>query len=358
MEKITQTQLEFILENKGIVAITNQEKHCIVSRDFWSDTDMILDKQANNQFVLYPATEEGEYESLEELYKAQDKGELFAHLFSEGFIEDASLELLKINFRFKSFVAYLEDYNFQTIQMKDLLLTFPEATVFSLTTPFQKNTVGEDMFGEYTIDAQIFEQAVAKEMQEGILLLEEYYLNFTEEEKQKLPEFSILIDEIKEEARSYHEKVASGLLEEEESPFIHDLFGTGKVKYNAPQSLWHFYYFFSHVWMTYVPMKEALLRNTKKRDIMDVFNNPKYQALQSHLENAEISFRWHATVSMQLYITYFFQINEDTKKWLIEQASPLNMNELEDLALYQENELLFSSCTHEQTLRNCREEGK
>ena len=42
-----------------------------------------------------------------------------------------------------------------------------------------------------------------------------------------------------------------------------------------------------------------------------------------------------------------FSFNEETKKYLLKYNSDFDLVGLEDLALYKDNKIKFSSCTHE-----------
>ena len=46
-------------------------------------------------------------------------------------------------------------------------------------------------------------------------------------------------------------------------------------------------------------------------------------------------------------INYYFVLNDATKKYLLKFKDDFNMDELEDLTLYKDDQVLFYSCTHE-----------
>ena len=100
----------------------------------------------------------------------------------------------------------------------------------------------------------------------------------------------------------------------------------------------------------------SYLENLKKSQIQYksiVESNEKYKELIPFIKKRELSFETHCTKSSVLFETYYFELNNITKKWLLKHKSVFdfdgeNPNELQDLALYKDEELMFSSCTHEE----------
>ena len=46
-------------------------------------------------------------------------------------------------------------------------------------------------------------------------------------------------------------------------------------------------------------------------------------------------------------INYYFKLNDETKKYLLQFRNDFYMRDLDDLSLYNDDEVKFSSCTHE-----------
>ena len=69
--------------------------------------------------------------------------------------------------------------------------------------------------------------------------------------------------------------------------------------------------------------------------------------LKKHLLHYEVSFFNAVTVSSGLMINYYFKLNEETKKYLLQFRNDFYINGLEDLTFYKDNEIQFYSCTHE-----------
>ena len=47
-------------------------------------------------------------------------------------------------------------------------------------------------------------------------------------------------------------------------------------------------------------------------------------------------------------INYYFKLNDETKNHLLKYDSDYDLDELQDLTLYQNNKIKFYSCTHEE----------
>ena len=98
------------------------------------------------------------------------------------------------------------------------------------------------------------------------------------------------------------------------------------------------------------------LENLKKSSIQYksiVEIDEKYKELIPFVKKREISFETHCTKSAALFETYYFELNDITKKWLLKYKSVFDFSDeypgdLQDLALYKDDELKFSSCTHEE----------
>lgn len=231
--------------------------------------------------------------------------------------------------------------------MKTLLMHYPQATSFSLTGPFQKGYDQNHPYGIYKLD-----EAMAKKIEENIKNhlfqnLHLRYSNWSNKDKLIHPSYDELIASIQQEVRAHLSLVYSKKLPKDTSPFMCDVFMMKKAKHQQPSDLWHFYHDISLFEDTYQVSLDAARNNSIERDIFDIFQNPYYAPLKPSLLKTNISFFWHCTQSSQLAITYYFSLNQESIAWLNELKGPLDMKELEDFALYHNEELLFSSCTHE-----------
>lgn len=79
------------------------------------------------------------------------------------------------------------------------------------------------------------------------------------------------------------------------------------------------------------------------------------EVLKFNLQDIKAGFVWHCNVSSELSKTFFFELNEDTKKWLLRHGNDYAFEILQDLAFYNGDKLLFSSCTHERFHTDLRE---
>lgn len=231
--------------------------------------------------------------------------------------------------------------------MKALLNKYKHATTFSLTGPFQKGYHKEHPYGIYTLDAPTANNALKDVYSRIITQLRSRYSNWPVNEIKLHPSFDDLIEGIQEEVINHSNRLLNHKLKTNESPFMCDVFIQGNANHKEPLDLWHFYHDISLFEDTYKPTINALKQNKIKRDIDDIFEIPYYAPLQPCLINTKISFFWHCTQSSQLAITYFFQLNPLSIRWLEQRENEFDMQELEDLAFYKDDKLLFSSCTHE-----------
>ena len=83
------------------------------------------------------------------------------------------------------------------------------------------------------------------------------------------------------------------------------------------------------------------------------FNNGKdpVKVVPKELINSlikyEVSFFNAVTESGSLMINYYFKLNDETKNYLLKYEEDFDLDELQDLTLYQNNKIKFYSCTHE-----------
>lgn len=97
------------------------------------------------------------------------------------------------------------------------------------------------------------------------------------------------------------------------------------------------------------------LENLKKSKLQYksiVESDEEYKELIPFIKKRELSFETHCTKSAALFETYYFELNDITKKWLLKHKDVFDfgdeyLGDLQDFALYKDEELKFSSCTHE-----------
>ena len=288
----------------------------------------------------------------------QKESSILSFLVTQHFMEKDAFELLDIQERYHTYEEYLDAIQFDSLSMEGLLDYYHDATMFSLTTPYQDEYSNEHPYGIYSISPNDAKRAYQNVQQEGLSQLAQYYEMFTEEEKQSLPPYEQLLQTIEEETREHWDRVVHQLLPPEDSPFIHDQMMMGKTRFHKPQALWHFYHHYSMMVSTYQVALEAMQQNTMKKDLHAIFLNPLYAPLKTSLIKTEITFSWHCTTSSQLSIVYYFAWNDATKHWLQQFKNDYELRTTEDLAFYRNDTLLFSSCTHEGFHVDCRDMAK
>lgn len=69
--------------------------------------------------------------------------------------------------------------------------------------------------------------------------------------------------------------------------------------------------------------------------------------LNKHFLKYEVSFSNAVTISGGLMINYYFNLNDETKKYLLKFRNDFCLDELDDLTFYKDNEIKFYSCAHE-----------
>lgn len=230
--------------------------------------------------------------------------------------------------------------------IETILDSFPTANEFSLTAPFNDGFSKSQPYGIYRVTEADASQILSEIRDQLYSGLQERYLRFSPEIQQALGEFETLVSLIEEESRLNFHRV----LKEEhhlESPYLCDLFHMGHTYWKEPTELWHFYHDVDSYVTQFEVIIDALKKNRINRDVLDLFHNSSFEPLKPHLKNTKITFHWHCTTSSQLSIVYTFDLNHATKKFLIKQGYLYQFKNFDDLALYQDGTLLFSSCTHE-----------
>lgn len=159
--------------------------------------------------------------------------------------------------------------------------------------------------------------------------------------KDKLPPFEEVIQDIEIEILNFG------------TDYIVDVVGE-KTKYG--REFWHIYSLLSNE----IEQLELIrsLQKTEETGPYLIDTNRKYEILKPYIKRKEISFHTHCTISSILYETYYFELNEETKKWLLnyEDVFSFDGEPLEDLAFYKDEKLKFSSCTHEGYMVDKKEE--
>lgn len=225
-----------------------------------------------------------------------------------------------------------------TITMIELLEKFDECDTFSLTGSIENVII--------TSESKNFALDEIKKINRTYLL--EYY-NKLKDQYSFIP-FDDLYNEIEKECIDFEITQKDIYMKKYgffDNSFICDCVMSEKngkrTKYTEPEGFfWHFYHLMG--------------QNLDRKLYVEKLNNNKLNAidkikdnlLKKNLIKYEILFHNHCTESGSLMINYYFKLNEETKKWLLQFKNDFAIEgELDDLAFYKNDEIKFSSCTHE-----------
>ena len=205
--------------------------------------------------------------------------------------------------------------------MEKLLEKYKNCNVFSLSTHY----------GNYYINEDEYRDIIKKHREFIYGWLKKSY----DYQKDKMPyDYDTLFNDIYEECF------------EKNDMFIVDKLHNNLNKYPDVGCMWHMYYSINDLVM--IEKRIDYYRNLEEKyDIDKEFDNDEIKDLKKYIKRYELSFATHCTLG-PLSITFYFDLNDDTKKWLLNKKDIYDFNHLQDLALYKDNEILFSSCTHEE----------
>jgi len=277
------------------------------------------------------------------------------------------------------------------LTMERILNKFNDCNKFSLTGPtFKYNlTISEkecerkienlspeevrnflDQFNEhYNITEEEFVNALVK--------LEEYnkenVRKLYENNKEKFvnyPNFDELYDEIKQECyefyseenkqayinKYYDDKKINqckeyGMTEEEINEMKEDSFKcsyiadhVGKTTKYGNEHCLFFYQLYRNIG-TLIECKKDKKSYAINSGISPLEQIP--EELKKYFLYYEVAYFNSVTISSGLMINYYFELNYETKKYLLQFQNDFQLEGLEDLTLYKDNEIRFYSCTHE-----------
>lgn len=277
------------------------------------------------------------------------------------------------------------------LTMKNILDKYPECNKFSLTgavsrynitisrEEYEKQTENLNMLDrqnfleqyneKYNITEEEFLKAIENVEYKNKEEKRKYYENNKEQFK-KYPSFDELYEEIKkecydfdcEENREYYlnkrfddkkiEKLKMiGMTDEKinemKKGFFYNRFIADHVGKTTKYGKEHKGFF----WNLYHEIGMNIdRRNDKESYCINNGKNPIEQIpeeLKKHFLYYEISFFNSVTTSGGLMINYYFELNNETKEYLLKFKNDFCLNELEDLTLYKDDEIKFYSCTHE-----------
>lgn len=347
MEKISIDRLRQLLEKEDVIvdiALMNKpDETCNIGFDM----NLVLNESGGALKRVGYTVEfcKGE-KTVDKTLKTIDK--LFSYLKKEQVVGSDDVTVIKYNNRFHTYQQYLDALAFDKIDMTGLLEKYlPHADRFSLTCPYSMDCDIDHPFGKNRLSSEHADYAVKTARTQILQYLKRVYEKIPDADKQDLPPFDTLIDSITKEIENYRATLGEKKIGENGgSSFICDQFSMGESHYKSPQELWHFYHnldtLFMYSWISNT-MQKALI----ERPLDAELNSEYYSPLKQDLIDIEVTFCWHCTSSSQLSKVFYFRITDNSVAWLKKLKNDYDMQELEDLAFYNGDKLLFSSCTHE-----------
>lgn len=214
--------------------------------------------------------------------------------------------------------------------MKDLLNKYSEANMFSLSERFSYLDRSTGEYSYYYLSDDECDNIIKSLELETYSRLKKMY-----DENPLSYDFDELFHDIKDECFLANDR------------FIADRNMRNETNYESNKSIWMMYHDINYM----VQVKRTLLELAKRGqlyDECDLFETREYGLLCKYIKDTEIKFNNHCTVG-PLFRTYYFELNDKTREWLLGRESVFNFRDgLEDLALYLDEKILYSSCTHEE----------
>lgn len=342
MEKISESKLRELLNSEEIyfVEICKGDYVYIIEKDLSVNFSWANESVEIKGYNLLLKN----CEKTTGIYKTKKSDSMINYLKKEGFFDRDEITLCSVDGEYNSVEEYEEFVKFDKLDMAGLLEKYADCDSFSLTAPYAAGITKKYPDGIYKIDKKLADEVFIATENDYKEELKQMYDNIPQEERKDLPEFEVLYLNIRNEAAEFHKKYRAG--KPNSNKFFSDYFANGKTVYTQPEDLWHFYEMTGLLF----DIKESLERmqkNVRERAIDCELNEEEYLPLKPYLKEVKPAFNWHCTNSSALHKIFYIELNDDTKKWLLNYKSDYDLNRLDDLAFYKDGRLMFSSCTHE-----------
>lgn len=245
------------------------------------------------------------------------------------------------------------------LTMQKILDKYSDCDTFSLTG----GVVGYNVSDKEFLNALNKIESMTKEEKRAI------YEN-NKDKFMDYPEFDVLYEEVQEECYNFNSKEnkqkyidknfdryfiakmkKSGMTNEEINAMKENFFSCSfiaddvgdKTKYGKENGdfFWGFYHDIAMNIDRQKSMKKYCVKNEK--NLLDQIP----QEIKKHFLHYEVSFFNTVTISDRLMVNYYFRLNDETKKYLLNFRNDFCLDELQDLTLYKDNEIEFYSCAHE-----------
>ncbi|MBE5740035.1 MAG: hypothetical protein E7349_04170 [Clostridiales bacterium] len=328
MEKITERQLHRLIGDLETTSLA-----CVVLKndtgtEYEISGCLVIDMSAfrfyNNGYVISIADKKSR--------RCRRYDTLIKFLKKEKVLVGDLLTLVSINGRFSTLAEYEEELVFDALDMRGLLKKYEGmADSFVLVGPCEQESLSEE-------GKELARQEIEKDaLERGFAA----YQRLSEEERDLLPDFQTLCADIREEIKAYIEENGR-----EAATFICDRQSEGKTRYQKPQNfLWHLYMDLQRL-EDFEACSAAVTDSALIAPLDAPLNSEKLRVLKPYLISITPTCSWHCTRG-GLSKVYRFRLTEETKNWLLQYKTDYDLDELEDLAFYKGDKLLFSSCTHE-----------
>lgn len=283
-------------------------------------------------------------ECAEQSYTMDDVTALKQKIVDIGAVgTDRMAHVVLINGKYMTMAEYEKATALNELDMKGLLDKYSTtADRFSLSVPYNEYSKVLRNRYKFHLDEKIAENAGNEVMSWAIRESRRIYEGLDEDVRLKLPAFDILMEEIVKECEDAWSKIKG----KSDEPFMCDRFAIGETKYTAPQELWRIY---NDIDFAISAGREAqkMIKVKKTRALEYPLDKPENEILLRNLIEIKVGFVWHCNVSSRMAKTFFISLNDETKNWLSAFKDDYSITQFEDLAFYNGEKLLYSSCTHE-----------
>lgn len=333
MEKLSYAQILNLIKEKGVSLNIVGDYGCI---RFFSGREIVFnpDETPSMKVNLKGYEIIHENNGIEIYHEVLNTENEFKNYLKKYNIDlNGLIEIDKINDRFSTLKEYEENVFFENISMLDLLEKYNDCNIFSLTSGFAIDSISNEQKVKVLNDLK---------EENKKYLLDRY--NAVKDEY-NLPPFELLYNDIQEEVYNFEKLHRHEYDFIFANSFICDHVGKD-TKYSQPTNFfWHFYHNLGRELDSVIELNSKI----SNEDDDSILEDEEYVELKPYLIKTEKTYITHCT-SGPLQKVYYFKLNNQTKNWLLkyENDYQLNVNKLCDLAIYDNDKLRFSSCTHEE----------
>lgn len=324
MQDITEKQLKYLLEKSGVDVILRGKNGEEVSVGHCISFDIMNE---NITFDGYDTEINGK------IHKSKTYNSLIQYLKKVGAVGEI-ITLLKIGDLYDTIEELEEAVAFERLNMRGILEKYlPIADSFELVAPFEPTVKMTEEEGRKALE--LLQRSVTDEWTA-------IYDAIPTEDKALIPPMEALFERVESECKKEYEKCKQN----------NQFFDSAKVlekckkPYADLEEMWEFYNLAGML----VENRDIIERCKSAPDERKGYAElelPKNVALKKSLLSVTPTFCWHCTVGGNVSNVFRFALNKETAAWLAAYQSDYDLEELEDLAFYKGDKLLFSSCTHE-----------